>query len=468
MPPRILIVDDEPYMLELLETIIRENTPYQARGVSDPRRVPALLEGGSYDLVFLDLRMPGMDGMELLGRIKRQHPEVEVIMVTGYGTIAGAVEALQRGAADFITKPFPKKQLVMVLEKVIHLQELKRQNRDLRRALARKYDLGHFIGGGEGSRALGEEIGRLAATMVPVFLHGEFGTGRSFVAKALHYNGPRAGGPFLDLACAAVAREDLALLIFGRAEPEARPGLLAQARGGTLHLADLQALPRQVQKSLARFLAEGSFLPQGGGERMSAEVRLVLSSDQDLDQLQAQDLVDRELASHLAGFQLALPPLRSRREDIPRLVEGFLAKYREIYAKNVESISREALEWLMAHHWPGNIRELENTLERAVLMAAGPVIGLDDLRPADELSSFIFSLDATTLDLPRDQALDAATAQFQREFVRRHLLHHLSRNRGDLAAAARSLGMEQNELVQEMDRLHISPALSGPGSGQPA
>ena len=457
MSAHILIVDDEPYMLELLETIIRENTPYQVRGVSDPRRVPALLEGGSYDLVFLDLRMPGLDGMELLGRIKRQHPEVEVIMVTGYGTIAGAVEALQRGAADFITKPFPKKQLVMVLEKVIHLQELKRQNRALRRALARKYDLGHFfVGSGPRMRALGEEIRRLAATAVPVFVHGEFGTGRSFVAKALHYNGPRAGGPFLDLACGAVAAGELPRLIFGRAQGEARPGLLAQARGGTLHLAEIQALPREVQKHLARFLAEGSFLPQDGDERMSAEVRLVFSSDQDLAQLQAQGLVDRELASHLAGFQLALPPLRSRREDIPLLVEGFLAKYREIYAKSVEGLSREALEWLEDQSWPGNIRELENTLERAVLMAGGPLIGLEDLRPADQLSSFIFSLDPATLDLPRDQALAAASAQFQREFQRRHLLHHLARHRGDLAATAAALGIGQGELAREMESLGVS------------
>ncbi len=466
MTPRILIVDDEPYMLELLETIIRENTPYQVRGVSDPRRVPALLEDGSFDLVFLDLRMPGMDGMELLGRIKRQHPEVEVIMVTGYGTIAGAVEALQGGAADFITKPFPKKQLVMVLEKVIHLQELKRQNRDLRRALARKYDLGHFIGGGESMQALGREINRLAATTVPVFVHGEFGTGRSFVAKALHYNGPRAGGPFLDLVCGSVAPGDLVPLIFGSADPEPRSGLLAQARGGTLHLADIQALPQPVQKRLARFLAEGSFLPQGAGERMSAEVRLVFSSDQGMAQLQAQGLVARDLASHLAGFQLALPPLRSRREDIPALAEGFLAKYREIYAKNLESLSREALDWLLAHHWPGNLRELENTLERAVLMATGPVIGLEELRPVDELSSSIFSLDAATLDLPREQALAAAWEQFQPEFMRRHLLHHLSRSRGDLAATARSLGLGQDELAREMERLGIP--VPSPLPGQPA
>ncbi len=443
MPPSILIVDDEPYMLELIETIIRQNTPYQTRTLQDPGGLADLLDQQSFHLVFLDLRMPGKDGMELLREIKSRHPQTEVVIVTAYGTIATAVEAMQQGAANFITKPFEKKELLLTMQRALDWRELKLQNQALRRALAEKYDLQQVLQGqSPRMRELARQAAQLDQAQVPVLLQGEFGTGKSFLARALHYGGPRAGGPLLTLACASLDPGELGRVLFGQGH---EPGLLARAAGGTLVLEDLWALPLALQKRLAAFLERGRFQPLDASHQVSSDARLVATCEQDPARAIEEGRADRGLAYQLSGFILRLPPLRLRREDIPLLAQRMLDQFARSYGKEIEGIAPQALEWLQQQAWPGNLRELQSTLERAVLMAGGPRLQLGDLKPPQEVEEPGFSLEPGLLELPYRQALPVARERFEAAFRQRYLAHQLERHQGDVGQAARAAGLEEQE-----------------------
>ncbi|MCB2185366.1 MAG: sigma-54 dependent transcriptional regulator [Deltaproteobacteria bacterium] len=452
-------MDDEPYMLELIETLLRDNTACQTRTESDPRAVLPLLASEEFDLAFLDLRMPGMEGLELLREIKKHHPALEVVIVTAFGTIPTAVEAMQEGAADFLPKPFNKKQLLLVLDKVLQMAELRRENLALRAALARRFDLGEFVGAGPVMRELARELTSLAGVREPVFLTGEFGAGKSFVARALHHAGPWAAAPFLHLAAGAVEPGELAGLLFGRevADGRTRPGLLAQAREGSLHLDEVEALPPAVQKRLAQVCAAGGGELLGAAAGPPALARLIFSSCRSLDELLAAGSLTQELYYHLARFPLAIPPLRARREDIPHLAGAFLQKFSEAHGTPPLSLGDTARQWLTAQDWPGNLRELENTLERAVLLSRRPVIGLAELSPPDQLPSLVFSPDYGVLELPLDQAWDQAVAEFRPAFEKQYLGFHLARVRGDVARAAASLGWSAGQLRSRAARLGLLP-----------
>ena len=457
--PSVLIVDDEPYMLELIETVVRDTCSRRTRTVDDPREVAALLDHETFDLVFLDLRMPGLDGLEVLQRIKRDHPQTEVVIVTAYATVPAAVQALKMGAADLLTKPFDNQELAAVLTRVLAWQEMKRENQALKRALAERYDLERMIGGGPRMREIASQAASLAGTMVPVFLHGEFGTGRSFLASAIHYAGPRAGGPLLSLDCASLAPGEMGDLLFGRqGDPDQPPGgMLAQAGGGSLHLRHPQRLPAETQGRLADLLESGRYRPEGSAHLVSADARLIASAETGPEELAERGSLEPRLGGLLGRFPLALPPLRARREDIPLLAGRFLDKYGDLHSKRVERFSDRALKWMLSQDWPGNLRELENTVERAVLLAGRPVLEPEDLAPADYLSSVIFSLDPAALDLPLDQALAEVSGQFRRSFEERYLGHHLARSRGDLAQVSERTGLSRQDLGARLARLDLEP-----------
>lgn len=459
MVPNILIVDDEPYMTELIERLVNENTDYRTTTAGDPAQVAGLLDREAFDLAFLDLRMPGMDGLELLREIKRRHPRTGVIIVTAHGTIATAVEALRHGAADFITKPFVNQELLAVMERVLKMQELARENQALRRVLRERYDLARFIGSGPRMRALAEEAEGLARSPEPVLLVGEFGAGKSFLARALHYNGPRAAGPFFSLDLASTDPAEMEPLIFGRRprdDGDQGPGLLARAEGGTLHLADIGLLPGLLQNRLADWLEDGRFRPSGSEHLESADARLVASAEEEPEALASAGRLEQRLAYHLSRFVLRLPPLRARREDIPLMSQVYLEKYAELHGKESARFSDAALKWLLAHDWPGNLRELENTVERAVLLSPREVIEAASLGPADELGSNLFSLDFAAFDQAHPRALETATSQFIGEFEERYLRHHLRASRGDLAAMQARTGLSAETLREMLARANLS------------
>ena len=437
MDIKILVVDDEPYMAELIERVVRGGTSYAVGKVSQSGQVLPLLESGLYNLVFLDLRMPGMDGMQLLKEIKRRHPQIDVIIVTAYGTVDTAVEALQHGAADFVTKPFVNQELLAVLERVIRLQDLTRQNLALRRALAHRYSLENLIGHGPGMKAVLAQAAEAAKSDAPVVLLGEFGTGKSHLARALHFSGPRAAGPFTELDLASCGSPEMERLLFGKRDEKdhENQGVLASAEGGTLHLAGVEYLPSNLRNRLADWLEQGLFRPPDARHLESSDVRLILSSEKEAESFNDDGGMQDRLALLAGRFILRLPPLRARREDIILLAGGYLEKLGRLYDKQGVRLSDGAVKWLLAQDWPGNLRELENALERALLLSPQPVIEAESLARPDALSSHLFSIDFLSLDQPFDQALDAAQARFRREFEEAYLRHHLQKSRGDLELA---------------------------------
>ena len=458
MDIKILVVDDEPYMTELIERLVLENTPYAASAANHPEQVLPLLERELYNLVFLDLRMPGMDGMSLLKEIKRRHPQIDVIIVTAYGTVGTAVEALQHGASDFVTKPFANQELMAVLDRVIKLQDLTRQNLALRRALADKYSLENLTGHAPSMQALSKKAAIAANSGSPVLLQGEFGTGKSFLARALHFNGPRASGPFLSLDLATVDQPEMERLLFGQrdAEGEESQGILASAEGGTLNLANLELLPPTLQNRLAQWLEQGRFRPADTQHLESADVKLVASTECNWDDLADQGSLEKRLAFLTGCIILQLPPLRARREDIIPLAGRFLEKLGRLHNKEEVRLSDGAVKWLLAHDWPGNLRELENTLERALLLSNGQVIEAEGLAQFDSLSSHMFTIDVVSLDQPFSEALNAAKAGFIAEFEKTYLQHHLQKARGDLESVQAGTGLLPENLRNMIARNSLS------------
>jgi DNA-binding NtrC family response regulator len=450
MDIKILIVDDEPYMTELIQRLIQNNTPYFANRVTQSERVLPLLEQDQYSLVFLDLRMPGMDGMHLLKEIKRRHPLIEVIIVTAYGTVGTAVEALQHGAADFVTKPFENQELLAVLDRMIRLQDLTRQNLALRRALAEKYSLDILSGHAPSMKELNRKATEAAHNGSPVILLGEFGTGKAFLARALHFSGPRASGPFLNLDLSSADPLDLERLIFGKrgAKGNEFQGLLASADGGSLHLANIELLPATLQNRLADWLEQGRFRPVDSEHLESSEVRLVLSTEKNLDELMEQGRLEKRLGFMAGQTVLCLPPLRARREDIILLAGRFLEKLGRLHNKQEVRLSDAALKRLLAHDWPGNLRELENTLERALLLSDHPVIQDAALDRPDDLGSHVFTLDVFALDQPFDHALALAKAKFSKEFEETYLQHHLAKMHGNLESVQTVSGLSKEKLAK--------------------
>lgn len=459
MEPRILVVDDEPHMVELIQTLIKEALGCQPDGVAEAPQVLSRLAGTPYDLVLLDLRMPEMDGMTLLKEIKTRHPATDVVIVTAYGSIPTAVEAMQQGALEFLTKPFSRTQLLHVVDKALRWRRLNRENRLLRKTLAEKYDFTILEGLRPESAAAAQRLRNLAGTDIPVFLTGEAGTGKSHLSKAIHYHSQRAGAPFVELVCSSLDASDLPGALFGCSLPEGGyfPGAIGRCHGGTLYLADIHALDPENQGRIMRLLEEDAYEPCGSLLSHKAEVRLVLSSDQDLMALASEGRMAWGLYHLLERFRFHLLPLRERREDLPALVTTLLERYARIHGRKITGVSQPAMEILHARDWPGNLRELENTIERAVVMADSATLEAYDILPLDDPHAFAFKTDARAFNLPFPEALKQSRRRFETAFERHYLLRCLLRYGGDLAEVAAHAALDLPELEKRLARMNLSP-----------
>jgi two-component system NtrC family response regulator len=380
----ILIVDDEKNYLLVLRDLLAD-AGYEV--LTTDSAVQALEIAGSHDLdlVITDMRMPSMDGMEFLDRLQAEDPDLPVIMMTAYATVERAVEAMKRGAFDYITKPFKNEELKLTIRKAIEMHRLMRENRMLSKQLQERFEFGNIIGKSKAMRQIYEIIEKVAQTRATVLVTGESGTGKELIARAIHFNSPRRDKPFISVNCSALPESLLESELFGH-ERGAFTGAYAQrkgrfelAHGGTLFLDEIGDMSPALQVKLLRVLQEMTFERVGGIRTIQVDARLVTASNRDLLHEVGEGRFREDLYYRLNVVHIEVPPLRERRDDIPLLINHFLHKVTEAHGVQVKRMSQEALKYLYQYEWTGNVRELENTVERAVIFCDSDEIRLQDL-----------------------------------------------------------------------------------------
>jgi two-component system response regulator AtoC len=381
----ILVVDDDPAMRHLLSVILSDHG-WEARAVGSAADALKELEGRDVDLVLTDVRMPGMDGLALLREIQRLFPELTVIVMSAYGAQEAAIEAMKAGAYDYVSKPFRRDEVVLVIRKAEERERLARENRRLRSELASEYGPSNLVGASPAMQEVLRQLRKVAPQKSTVLLQGESGTGKELVARALHDGSPRAAFPFVAVNCGAIPSELIESELFGHVRgaftdaSRTRKGLAEEADGGTLFLDEIGELPLRLQPKLLRFLEDEEVRPLGDVRARKVDVRVVAATGRDLRRAVAAGEFREDLLYRLDVVALRLPPLRERREDVEPLAAHFLARHARLRPEiGAMRLSDEAREALLAHRWPGNVRELEHALERAVVLADGAVIREEDL-----------------------------------------------------------------------------------------
>ncbi|HXY42316.1 MAG TPA: sigma-54 dependent transcriptional regulator, partial [Vicinamibacteria bacterium] len=374
---RLVVIDDEVNAATALEILLREDG-YEVARANDARGGLSLLEKTEPDVVLTDLRMPGMDGLELLAKIKEIRPETMVILMTAYGTVKTAVKAMKLGAEDYLSKPIDVEELEVVLQKALERKGLMEEARSLRERLEHKYRLDNLVGESPEMLSVFKTIRQVAPSSASVLLLGESGTGKELFAQALHQNSPRRNRPFVKVACAALPETLLESELFGHEKGSftgavyTRAGRFEAADGGTLFLDEIGDISPTVQVKLLRFLEEREFERVGGNKTFKVDVRIVAATHRDLKKKLDDGSFREDLYYRLNVIEIHIPPLRERPGDIPLLAHHFLRKYADANGKELKGISDEVLGLLLSHPWPGNVREMENAIERAVVLSDGP------------------------------------------------------------------------------------------------
>jgi len=442
MVSSILIVDDEKNMRFVVGRALASAGHQVSEAASGEEALKAF-EQSVPDLVILDQRMPGMDGITTLTKIKKQHPDLPVIMLTAHGNVESAVQAMKAGATDYLTKPFDVEELKLAVEKALKVGNLVRQVDYLRGELDRKYDTDGIIGKSPRMQEVLKTIGRVAAADATVMIYGESGTGKELIARALHHRSSRRQGPFIQLSCAALPETLLESELFGYEKGaftgavSSRPGRFELADGGSLFLDEIGDISPAVQVKLLRVLEQRSFERLGSSKTISVDVRLIGATNRDLPAMIKAGEFREDLYYRLNVIPIQMPPLRERQGDVKLLAEHFLARYAP-----GKKLSAEALRALEAYSWPGNVRELQNTIERVTILSPGNVIELEDL-PAEVLRGAPPPTNAVRLP-PEGIALEA---------VERNLITQaLERTGGNRTRAAELLGISRHTLLYRMEK----------------
>lgn len=382
----ILIVDDERNYLLVLEALLSEEG-YQVITADDARKGLELLQENDLDVVITDMKMPGIDGMEFMERVRLRTPDLPVIMMTAFGSVEKAVEAMRKGAFDYILKPFKNEELKLTISKAIDHYHLIRQNRLFARELQGKYHFGNIIGKSAQMKRIFELIEKVAPTKATVLITGDSGTGKELIARAIHYNSPRKNQPFISINCGALPETLLESELFGH-EKGAFSGAVSQRKGrfelaheGTLFLDEISEMSTPLQVKLLRVLQEMEFERVGGTQTIKVDVRVVAASNRNLKEEAEAGRFRSDLYYRLNVVHVYLPPLRERLDDLTLLVNHFLAKYAKENEQEPIGLSPGAMERLLEYQWPGNVRELENVIERAIILSDRHQIQVKDLPP---------------------------------------------------------------------------------------
>jgi len=380
----ILVVDDDARMRELIVKVLAREG-YSARSLPRGQEVLQALEDEPPDLIISDIRMPEMDGLTLLQEVKRVSPETSVLMMTAFGSIDTAVQAIKAGAYDYLTKPFKMDEIIVVVRRAMEEQRLRAEVRALREEVRTKYNFSNILGKSKPMLDLFALIKKVAGSRSTVLIQGKSGTGKELVARAIHYNSPRRARPLVSVNCSAIPRDLLESELFGHIKGAFtgaianKRGLFEEADGGSLFLDEIGELSPELQVKLLRVLQEREMRRVGDTRTISIDVRLIAASNRDLAQAVKTDLFREDLYYRLNVIPIVLPALKDRSEDIPLLVEHFLMKYAKEADPPIEGIAKDAMRLLLEYDWPGNVRELENVIERAVILGHGPQILPEDL-----------------------------------------------------------------------------------------
>jgi DNA-binding NtrC family response regulator len=452
----VLVVDDDPGLRESFRLILDDE--YEVLDVPDGAHALDIIRTAQIDLVLLDIRLPGMDGIEVLERIKAIDEHVEVILVTAVKTVRTAVAAMKLGAFDYITKPFEEEELLSLIRRALEKRSLEREVVFLRSELARRQPEDEIIGQHPEMQKLRRLIGQVARTTTTVLITGETGTGKELIARAIHRQGSRRDRPFVAVNPAAIAESLMESELFGHEKGaftgahQRKLGRFELAQGGTLFLDEIATLRADLQIKLLRVLQEREIERVGGTRTIRIDVRIIAATNVELRQAVSQQAFREDLFYRLNVVPLTVPPLRERRQDIPLLVEHFVRRYGGEFRKHLEGVTPEALTALAGYPWPGNVRELQNIVERAVVLGDGPRIGLNDL-PLDVL----LARGPVTERRGDIVSLNEATEQFERQIV----LRILEQVRWNYTEAARVLGVHRNSLKAKLERWNALPPRRG-------
>ena len=469
--PTVLIVEDEPKMLRLLELNLSDEG-YTTRSAASAEAALSLLRQESVDLVLTDLRLPGMDGLEFLQAAKRVNAALPVVVMTAYGTVETAVEAMKAGASDYVLKPFSLEEIKLIIRKELDVHHLREENRSLREALGRRYEFKNIIARSPKMQEALATVERVAPTNSTVLLGGESGVGKDLIARAIHQHSRRASGPFVKINCTAIPENLLESELFGYEKGAftgavaSKPGKFELADKGTVFLDEIGDVPGAIQVKLLRVLQEREFERLGGTRTLKVDVRLVAATNRDLRAALEQGTFREDLYYRLNVVPISIAPLRERKEDIPYLVDHFIARFAREAGKPIEGITPAAMKLLTAFHWPGNVRELENIIERAVALFAGRVIDVGDIQldvspwqppqadlalatgPAAGANPAGPNASGAALPfLPDGMTLEQYEDEIIREAVRRA--------GGNKSQAARLLGLSRNALRYRLSKMGV-------------
>ena len=440
--PTVLVIEDEEKFRRVIGLHL-STTGYEVKAAGTAEE--GIKHAADADLVLTDLKLPGMSGLELLEKVRAQNAELPVIVMSAFGTVEIAVEAMKKGAADFLPKPFSLDHLTVVVEKALEVRKLRDENRDLREALGQRYQFENIIGRSAAMQDIFATMSRVAPTRATVLLCGESGTGKDVIARAIHQHSPRKDRPFVKINCTSIPENLMESELFGYEKGAftgantSKPGKFEQADSGTVFLDEIGDVPPAIQVKLLRVLQDREFERLGSNRTMHTDVRVIAATNVDLRAALEQGTFREDLYYRLNVVPLNIPPLRERKEDIPYLAEYFARKFGG-------KLSDEAIVQLQGHYWPGNVRELENVVERSVLLANGPTVEAKDVRIDSGQRSRGSSGDGF---LPEGMSLE----QYEQALIR----EALKRANGNKSQAARLLGLTRNALRYRLAQMGLEP-----------
>jgi DNA-binding NtrC family response regulator len=444
----ILVVDDDPIIRKSLQEMLRLDE-YEVETASDGGEALKKLEQSSVDVVLTDVKMPSVGGFELLSKIKSSSPDTVVILMTGYGSIDDAVNGIKAGAYEYITKPLNDNEIKLVIDKSLEHLRLRKENESLKRKLGLRFNLNSLLGSDIKMQKVFSLIETVGGTEATVLIHGQSGTGKTMVARCVHYNSPRRNAPLVEISCGALPENLLESELFGHVKGSftgavaTKIGKFEAAKGGTVFLDEIDVLPLPLQVKLLRVLQDRRFEKVGSNETITADVRMIAAANQDLEELIQDGRFRQDLYYRLNVVPVYLPPLHERLGDIPVLAEHFVRTYGERNHKDVVGMADEALEMMARYSWPGNVRELENAVERAIILAKGRYITAKDLPEALQDNKGIERDDSAKVG-PLKGELDAAE--------RAILEKALKQNEWNRHKTAAMLGINRTTLYHKMKK----------------